>query len=215
MSAPPTLHECIKAPPRRHAPSQPPFSSYIRPCRGANHHGLGHNEEIRAFWNRPDRKENQTPTNYDCTRLARTQGCRLTVAQVIDLLTHQVSTQTIQNKIHKLGKQSCISPKKPYLQPQDFQGRLAFAHAYRHWIINNWAWVIWKDKSAFKLGKKVDWVCVLRTPQEKWQLENLAVNHQSGCQTLMVWGAFCAAMQAPLVFLNGQMTLAKMVQQVY
>ncbi|MBW0500753.1 hypothetical protein O181_040468 [Austropuccinia psidii MF-1] len=46
-------------------------------------------------------------------------------------------------------------------------------------------------------------------------LENLAVNHRLGCQSLMVWGAFCAAMQVPLVFLNGQMTSTKMVQQVY
>ncbi|MBW0464645.1 hypothetical protein O181_004360 [Austropuccinia psidii MF-1] len=31
----------------------------------------------------------------------------------------------------------------------------------------------------------------------------------------MVWGAFCAAMQAPLVYLNGKMTSTEMVQQVY
>ncbi|MBW0546462.1 hypothetical protein O181_086177 [Austropuccinia psidii MF-1] len=31
----------------------------------------------------------------------------------------------------------------------------------------------------------------------------------------MVWGAFCVAMRAPLVFLNGQMTSTEMVQQVY
>ncbi|MBW0464450.1 hypothetical protein O181_004165 [Austropuccinia psidii MF-1] len=44
-------------------------------------------------------------------------------------------------KIHRLGKQSHIAPKKPNLRPQDFQQRLAFAHAHRHWTINNWAWV--------------------------------------------------------------------------
>ncbi|MBW0591868.1 hypothetical protein O181_131583 [Austropuccinia psidii MF-1] len=31
----------------------------------------------------------------------------------------------------------------------------------------------------------------------------------------MVWGAFCAAMRVPLVFLNGRMTSTEMVQQVY
>ncbi|MBW0511915.1 hypothetical protein O181_051630 [Austropuccinia psidii MF-1] len=100
-----------------------------------------------------------------------TQGHRLTFTQVTDLLTHQVSTRTIQPKIHKLGKQSCIAPKKHYLQ------RLAFAHAHLHWTINGWAQVIWTEKSSFELGKKVNWVWVWRTPQEKWQLENLAVNH--------------------------------------
>ncbi|MBW0583134.1 hypothetical protein O181_122849 [Austropuccinia psidii MF-1] len=144
-----------------------------------------------------------------------TRGCRLTVAQVTDLLTHQVFTWTIQHEIHELGKQSRIAPKKPYLRPQDFQQCLAFAQAHRHWKINDWDQVIWTDESAFELGKKVDWVRVWRTPEEKWKLENLAVNHRSGRQMLMVWGAFCAAMQAPLVFLNSRMTLAEMVQQVY
>ncbi|MBW0570945.1 hypothetical protein O181_110660 [Austropuccinia psidii MF-1] len=44
-----------------------------------------------------------------------TQGCCLTVAQVTELLTHQVSTRTIRCSIHKLGKKSHIAPKKPYL----------------------------------------------------------------------------------------------------
>ncbi|MBW0481460.1 hypothetical protein O181_021175 [Austropuccinia psidii MF-1] len=138
-------------------------------------------------------------TERDHQELSRiiTHGCRLTVAQVTDLMTHTVSTQTIQREIHKLGKHSCIAPRKPYLRPQDFQQCLAFTQAHHHW-----AQVIWTDELAFELGKKVDQVQVWRTPQEKWNVENLAVNYQLGRQLLMVWGAFCAAMQAPLVFLN-------------
>ncbi|MBW0591872.1 hypothetical protein O181_131587 [Austropuccinia psidii MF-1] len=130
-------------------------------------------------------------------------------------MTHHVSTRTIQRKIHKLGKHSHIAPKKPYLRPQDFQRCLAFAQAHRHWTIYDWTRVIWTDESAFELGKKVNRVQVWRTPQEKWNLKNLSVNHRLGRQTLMVWGAFCAAMRAPLVFLNRRMTSTKMVQQVY
>ncbi|MBW0519451.1 hypothetical protein O181_059166 [Austropuccinia psidii MF-1] len=75
------------------------------------------------------------------------------MAQVTNLMTKVVSTQTIQREIHKLCKHSRIAPKKPYLRPQDFQWRLAFAQAHRHWTINDWAKVIWTDKSAFELGK--------------------------------------------------------------
>ncbi|MBW0582561.1 hypothetical protein O181_122276 [Austropuccinia psidii MF-1] len=39
-------------------------------------------------------------------------------------------------------KYSRIAPKKPYLRPQDFQRRLTFAQAHRHWTINEWAKVI-------------------------------------------------------------------------
>ncbi|MBW0572631.1 hypothetical protein O181_112346 [Austropuccinia psidii MF-1] len=52
-------------------------------------------------------------TTQDLQELNRiiTRGHRLTVAQVTDCLTHQVSTWTIQCEIHKLGKQSCVAPK--------------------------------------------------------------------------------------------------------
>ncbi|MBW0571072.1 hypothetical protein O181_110787 [Austropuccinia psidii MF-1] len=53
----------------------------------------------------------------DWQQLSRiiTQCRRLTVAQVASLMTLLVSTQTIKYEIHKLGKHSRISPKKPYL----------------------------------------------------------------------------------------------------
>ncbi|MBW0516265.1 hypothetical protein O181_055980 [Austropuccinia psidii MF-1] len=41
-----------------------------------------------------------------------------------------------------------------------------FPTSPRHWTINDWAWVFWKDESAFELGKKVNRVQVWRTPQE-------------------------------------------------
>ncbi|MBW0504412.1 hypothetical protein O181_044127 [Austropuccinia psidii MF-1] len=66
----------------------------------------------------------------------------LTVAQVTNMLTTQVSTRTIQQEIHKLGKQSRISPKKPYLRLKDFQQKLVFAHEHQHWRITDWAQAI-------------------------------------------------------------------------
>ncbi|MBW0529774.1 hypothetical protein O181_069489 [Austropuccinia psidii MF-1] len=113
-------------------------------------------------------------------------------------MTLLVSNQTIQQEIHKLGKNSQISQKKPYLQPQEFQCQLAFAQAPRHWTVNKWAKVIWTDKSAFKLGKRVDQVRVWCTVSKKWLLESIAMNHQSGHQSVMIWGGFCAAHCAPL-----------------
>ncbi|MBW0588902.1 hypothetical protein O181_128617 [Austropuccinia psidii MF-1] len=101
----------------------------------------------------------------DWRQLSRiiTRCQRLTVAQVASLMTSLVSTLTIQREINKLGKHSRIAPRKPYLRPQDFQRRLAFAQAHRHWTINEWAKVIWTDESAFELGKRVDQVRVWRT----------------------------------------------------
>ncbi|MBW0530837.1 hypothetical protein O181_070552 [Austropuccinia psidii MF-1] len=156
-------------------------------------------------------------TERDRRQLSRiiTRCRRLTVAQVTSLMTSHVSNRTIQREIHKLGKHSRIAPKKPYLRPQDFQRRLAFAQAHRHWTINEWAKVIWTDESAFELGKRVDQVRVWRTANEKWLLENLAVNHRSGRQSVMIWGGFCAAHRSSIVFLDGRMNSQEMVRQVY
>ncbi|MBW0471928.1 hypothetical protein O181_011643 [Austropuccinia psidii MF-1] len=103
-----------------------------------------------------------------------------------NLMTENVSTRTIQQEIHKLGKASRIAPRKPYLRPQDFQAQLLFAQAHVHWGIDDWAKVLWTAESAFELGKKADRVRVWRTPQEKWLLENLAVK-QSWSGGEFVW----------------------------
>ncbi|MBW0568886.1 hypothetical protein O181_108601 [Austropuccinia psidii MF-1] len=87
--------------------------------------------------------------------------------------------------------------------------------AHRHWTINEWAKVIWTDELAFELGKRVDQVRVWRTANKKWLLENLAVNHRSECQLVMIWGGFCAAHRSSIVFLHSWMNSQEMVRQVY
>ncbi|MBW0591611.1 hypothetical protein O181_131326 [Austropuccinia psidii MF-1] len=115
----------------------------------------------------------------DHRELSRIITChrRLTVAQVTNMLTTQVSTRTIQQEIHQLGKKSRITPKKPYLRTQDFQRQLVFAHEHQHCRITDWARAIWTKELLFELGKKSYWVRVWRTASEKFNLENLAVNH--------------------------------------
>ncbi|MBW0533192.1 hypothetical protein O181_072907 [Austropuccinia psidii MF-1] len=96
----------------------------------------------------------------DCDRRQLSQiitHCHhLTVAQATNLMTEKVATRTIQQEIHKLGKASRIAPRKPYLQPQDFQAQVLFAQAHVHWGIDDWAKVLWTSKSAFELGKKAN-----------------------------------------------------------
>ncbi|MBW0498431.1 hypothetical protein O181_038146 [Austropuccinia psidii MF-1] len=56
-------------------------------------------------------------TEHDGQQISRiiTRCRRLTLAQVRSLMTLHVSNRTIQREIHKLGKHSQITPKKPYL----------------------------------------------------------------------------------------------------
>ncbi|MBW0471063.1 hypothetical protein O181_010778 [Austropuccinia psidii MF-1] len=104
-----------------------------------------------------------------------TQCWFLTMAQIMSFFTKHVLMRTIQQEIHKLSKASRISPKKPFLQPQDFQPFLALSQEHQCWTINHWEKVVWTDKSAFELGKRAHQVQLWGKPQEKWLLKNLAV----------------------------------------
>ncbi|MBW0504325.1 hypothetical protein O181_044040, partial [Austropuccinia psidii MF-1] len=95
--------------------------------------------------------------------------------------TIDVSINTLQIVIHKdLGKQSCIAVKKPYLSPVHMEKQLNFSWQHLNWTIEKWSRVIWTDESSFELGKQLTRTGVWRTPQEKYELESITINHQSG-----------------------------------
>ncbi|MBW0473417.1 hypothetical protein O181_013132 [Austropuccinia psidii MF-1] len=144
-----------------------------------------------------------------------THNRRANLNKILQAIPNNVSNRTISKAIHDLGKRSCIAPKKPYLREVDFHRRLTFAQQFGHWNIQAWARIIWTDESSFELGKKADQVRVWRTPQEKYSLQNVQVNHRSGRRSLMVWGAFIGSTKGPLVFLDGTQTAATFIEQVY
>ncbi|MBW0580127.1 hypothetical protein O181_119842 [Austropuccinia psidii MF-1] len=144
-----------------------------------------------------------------------THNRRANLNEISRAIPNNFSNRTISKAIHDLGKRSCIAPKKPYLRQLDFDRRFTFAQEFGHWTLQQWARIIWTDESSFELGKKSDQVRVWRTPQEKYTLDNLQVNHCSGRRLIMVWGAFIGSTKGPLVFLDGTQTAATFIQQVY
>ncbi|MBW0478867.1 hypothetical protein O181_018582 [Austropuccinia psidii MF-1] len=57
--------------------------------------------------------------------------------------------------------------------------QLEFACAHFHWTVNDWSQVVWTDESLFELGKPVTQKQVWQTPEKKFDLDSMAVNHQS------------------------------------
>ncbi|MBW0582809.1 hypothetical protein O181_122524 [Austropuccinia psidii MF-1] len=144
-----------------------------------------------------------------------THNQRANLNEISQAIPNNVSNQTISKAIHDLGKRSCIAPKKPYLCQLDFDQRLIFAQQFGHWNLQSWACIIWTDELSFELGKKADQVRVWQTPQEKYLLQNLQVNHRLGRRSLMVWGAFIGSTKGPLVFLDSTQTAETFIQKVY
>ncbi|MBW0482119.1 hypothetical protein O181_021834 [Austropuccinia psidii MF-1] len=128
--------------------------------------------------------------NCDLRELGRVlqQHCRETLVSIKNLITADVSLNTICKAIHHLGKRSCISKKKPYLSPRHIEQRLEFVHAHLHWTVNDWSQVVWMDESSFELGEPVTQKRVWRTPEQKYDLDSMAVNHQSGLRLMIIWG---------------------------
>ncbi|MBW0522490.1 hypothetical protein O181_062205 [Austropuccinia psidii MF-1] len=77
------------------------------------------------------------------------------LVSIKNLITADVSLNTIFKAIHHLGKRSCIAVKKPYLSPCHIQQWLEFARAHLHWTVNDWSQVVWTDESLFELGEPV------------------------------------------------------------
>ena len=66
---------------------------------------------------------------------------------------YEVSHNSIQTYICRLGFGNYIVVRKPYLISTHKAAKLAFAHKFVHWIAQDWYKVIWTDESSFELGK--------------------------------------------------------------
>ncbi|MBW0528663.1 hypothetical protein O181_068378 [Austropuccinia psidii MF-1] len=94
--------------------------------------------------------------------------------------------------------------------------RLEFARAHLHWTINDWSRVIWTDKSSFELGEPVTQKRVWRTPEQKYDLDSMAVNHRSGRRSMMIWGAICGPIQSELIIMPpGQRRAVDFIDNIY
>ncbi|MBW0541072.1 hypothetical protein O181_080787, partial [Austropuccinia psidii MF-1] len=118
-------------------------------------------------------------------RVVKQNRCN-NLAKIKNLIAIDVSINTLRIAIHKdLGKQSCIAVKKPYLSPVHMEQQLNFAQQHLNWTMEQWSRVIWTDESSFELGKWSTRTQVWCTPQEKYELESMTVNHQSGQRSFM------------------------------
>ena len=65
----------------------------------------------------------------------------------------EVSCNTIQTYICRLGFGNLIAVRKPYLNSTHKAAKLAFTHKFVHWTIEDWYKVIWTNESSFELRK--------------------------------------------------------------
>ena len=126
---------------------------------------------------------------------------------------YEVSRNTIQTYIYRLGFGNRIAVRKPYLNSMHKATKLAFAHKFVHWRVEDWYKVIWIDEFSFELGKNSQQIRIWHKVHEKYTKNYLAPTFKSRRTSIMVWGAFTRSDKSPLVIME---RMAKhFVQKVY
>jgi transposase len=104
---------------------------------------------------------------------------------------HTLSHETVCQTLKDAGLKAKKKVTKPKLPKHICDARLSFAHAHRHWTVEDWKGVMWSDDTKINcLGSDgQQWVWI-RPGQE---LSDAAIQPtaHSGGGSIQIWGCFC------------------------
>jgi transposase len=143
-------------------------------------------------------------------------NCKAKLSKISEIVPTQVTTRTLQKRIHELGFNNRVEVEKPNINNVQKEKQIKFAQEHLNWTIADWKRVIWTDESSFEIGKNSQVVCVWRTKEQKYDLDCLEPTFKSGRTSTMVWGAFFGTTKAPLVFIPPKSRkAADFIKEVY
>ena len=102
--------------------------------------------------------------------------------------TSPVCAQTVRNALHECHLKSVVKRKVPMLKPANRKSRLAFAHKYRYWTVEDWKGVLWSDETKILLigSEGRQWVWKRHGEPINDCTTTPTVKHGGG--KMMVWG---------------------------
>lgn len=121
---------------------------------------------------------------------------------IIKALDLPCGITTLIKAIHELGYHRRVARKCCLLKKIDYQRRLAFARAYRHWTVEDWKRVIWTDEMSIKIAmERLSVMWVWRKPDEKYHKDCVEPRKRS-TGGMMFWGAFRMGKMGPGLFFD-------------
>lgn len=137
-------------------------------------------------------REDRTLTRFAYSEEAPSEN---RLAEMLEETTGtKLTGRTVRSRMKEQGINRCVKVKKPYVNDDHRERRLAFAVKYRDWSVAEWEKVLWSDESPFTLRYSPrSWVW--RKPDEKWNLRCTGgtVKSTKFCKKLMVWGCFAGS----------------------
>jgi transposase len=137
---------------------------------------------------RPRITDENTDINIALT--ARVEPHHATPKLVKRKLDLQVSPRTIRRRLDEAGLYGRIERQEHELTEHDIRRRLAFAHGYMHWTVQQWRRVIFSDEKHFTLGQHGQrWI--QRPPGEAYN-PNYTHTKNENSTLVTIWGCFAA-----------------------
>ncbi|KAL0936848.1 uncharacterized protein CTRU02_209064 [Colletotrichum truncatum] len=111
------------------------------------------------------------------------------------LLKGQFGAYAIRATLRRLGFKRYIARRKPPITEETRQKRLAWAHEYVNWTVQQWRSVLWSDETWI-MGGYYKKQYVTRRHGEEWDPTCIIERHQRK-QGWMFWGCFAGDEKGP------------------
>jgi transposase len=111
----------------------------------------------------------------------------------------------MKRALHKIGLNSRIARRKPFINDANKAKRLAWCLERERWSVTKWKSVFFTDEKSFTQFEGKAQKRVWRAAGEEFSQDCLAPT-VSRSQTCMVWGGFSWQERAPLVLHSGSVT---------
>lgn len=123
-----------------------------------------------------------------------------------------VSRQTITRRLKAAGIHCRVPVQRILLRPRHILARLNWAQLHRRWAARQWDTVVFSDECRFQMSSNDGRKRVYRRRNERYAPNCIStVGDKRG---VMVWGAISSTDRSPLVFINGNLTALKYINDV-
>lgn len=104
------------------------------------------------------------------------------------VLPTPVSVQTVRNALKHEDMVPVVKTKQPLLKASHREARLAFAHKYKNWTVEDWKRVLWSDETKVNKINSDGQVYVWKKRGEPLSDRTTTTTVKHGGGNIMVWG---------------------------